>query len=925
MIMIWRIFMLWATLVVGLLPFDAWGANADAEEGTAEGLLRKGFSCFQSGAFGEAEGCFARFLEDFGKNEEAARMLPKVRALLALSQVRQGAYERAEPSLQAALKGDPEKTLLEDLRFWNGYVRLRNGGKEEVSAALAEFRKFLKEYKGKGSRYEQEVKLAIGLALGKQKKFKEAANGLKEAEASEEGASVMKFRMARLGVLIEGGMLEEALKVFGSIDGRDEGVVRVAGLHLQGLRLGNAFFAEKRYREALSAFQRVWSRKRILNWQGRRLKELEKKVGSLEKVGKRGEREWGVAREQEERVREEVKRIEGMEDYQVGLRFRIAECFFGLERYREASLMFTEMLKEVSADAMAERVYYRRMICLARMERWREVVAAAERFAEKRPESELMPHVLYVQAEGCARLREFGRAAELYLRVAREFPAFFEAERCYFLAGFNWLRQNENGKAFELFEKHSEVYKKGKLREAALYWQGMALYLGHDYAKSRGSFEAYLKAYPKGRYRVEAEFRKAHTLFLQRKYSKAYKELERFVEAFGGEKEAAEAYSVLGDCYFAMGEVERGMKAYGRVGEAFPRLFDYAWFRVGAAYKKLEEYDKMLAHYGEFLERRPESPKVPEALRQMAWVYRKNGDREKAREIYWEAVRTYGANPEASSVEGILTALMKFYRGEEERKELRKELRGLADEAHAAGKGTLAARAIWMLAHMEGKEAEKYGNLMLEAGSAAKPRELSPLLLAEVGDVFLDRGKLDEAERFYRTLLNWWPRSILKGRGYAGLGMVARARGEEEEALRQFDLFERKGGRSLLLAKVLTARAEIYGGRGEDERAIEDLEGILEIREAKGKEWVRALYQIGGLYQKRGDFKKAIPYYQRIYIMYRRWDAYVAKAYWESGRAFEALHEKEKAMNTYREFLENTHLKETREYAKALDRVKELS
>ncbi|NJK92529.1 MAG: tetratricopeptide repeat protein [Blastochloris sp.] len=213
-------------------------------------------------------------------------------------------------------------------------------------------------------------------------------------------------------------------------------------------------------------------------------------------------------------------------------------------------------------------------------------------------------------------------------------------------------------------------------------------------------------------------------------------------------------------------------------------------------------------------------------------------------------------------------------------------------------------------------------NLRLRMAEVAEPRQLSALLLADLGDQLRLVKRPDDAIRHYRTILTWYPRSLLKDRAYAGLGLIALTQGESKQALDYFALFEKESFQSPLLAQVLRAKADLYLAQGKKDEAIRELERILEVKSAKGRPWVEALYQIGEIRMGQKDPKRAIPYFQRIYVLYARWSDMVAKAYWQSGQAFEQLGMTQEALNTYKEFTGQPHLQETAEFSKALDRLK---
>lgn len=73
---------------------------------------------------------------------------------------------------------------------------------------------------------------------------------------------------------------------------------------------------------------------------------------------------------------------------------------------------------------------------------------------------------------------------------------------------------------------------------------------------------------------------------------------------------------------------------------------------------------------------------------------------------------------------------------------------------------------------------------------------------------------------------------------------------------------------------------------------------------------------------REGKPNLAIPYFQRIYVMYGRWSEWVAKAYYRSGEAFEKLQDTEAARKTFQELAEKEELAELPEFKKAQDRLK---
>ncbi len=93
---------------------------------------------------------------------------------------------------------------------------------------------------------------------------------------------------------------------------------------------------------------------------------------------------------------------------------------------------------------------------------------------------------------------------------------------------------------------------------------------------------------------------------------------------------------------------------------------------------------------------------------------------------------------------------------------------------------------------------------------------------------------------------------------------------------------------------------------------------------ATGPEKAEALYRIGDIYMQAKDYARAVPYFQRIYIMHSRWHDWTAKAYLSSGEAFEELQDAAAARKTYEEMTALEELQTMPETAKAKARLQAL-
>ncbi len=904
--------------ILGALLFVL-GAPLPLQAQTAKEFLDNGFFAFSSQDYVKAEAQLSRFVQDYGKSPEAAEWMEQAMRLLAVARLKQDKFGPALETMERYLKEYPQGSKAEDFSFWMGVSQLRS---DDPAKADASFANFIQKYPQ--SPRLKDAQFSRGLCLLQQDKFKEVAEYYPPLYAQLKPEQAYQARVMSLYALIETAKLDEAFLALGEIDPQSEAAGKIAAYHLLALDLGNKLLEKEDYRRSLGVLQRVWSKTRILTRQKARLEKMKADIAKLDSARSPDESyELVVLKDMAAQVEKEVAQLEKIGDYDTALQFRIGQCFFQLERPREAYLSMKEMLGRLPDTELLASANYTMLICLTRMERWNEAIAAATDFEKRFAKAKELPNVLYLKAEAYQRLYDYANAHVAFMEVAKRFPDYSQSARCRFLAGYALLMQDKNKEAWQHFEDLLKNHQKSPFVEQSLYWQSMALHFNKEYPQSREAFAAYLKAYPKGTHAADATYRRAQALFNQKLFTEAYKELEDFLKKNPGSAPEDEALNLLGDAYLALGEVDRGLASYRKVSKRDGKLYDYGVFRSGLAYKALEQYDVMAKHFETFLQERKESTRVSEALAQLAWVERRREKPEKARDIYWDAIRRYGNDPEAFAVEDMMRTLSKMYRTPEEKADLMNKWSELGEQARSGQKKTQHARTLWIRAALaEKNEPEKAAAWRLEMAGAAPARELSPQMLGDAADQLRLNQRAAEAQELYQTILSWYPRSLMKDRAYAGLGLLAMQQGNEARALEYFSKFEKESVQSPLLADVLKARAGLYLQRGREDEAVKELERILEVKSAKGRPWVEALYQIGEIRLKQNDPKKAIPYFQRIYVMYARWSDMVAKAYWQSGQAFEQLNMQTEAMNTYREFVGQQHLENTPEYQKAQQRLK---
>ena len=408
-------------------------------------------------------------------------------------------------------------------------------------------------------------------------------------------------------------------------------------------------------------------------------------------------------------------------------------------------------------------------------------------------------------------------------------------------------------------------------------------------------------------------------------YSTSVRELGVFLRDHPDAEECNEARILLADALMSQGRLEEGIAALRGISQQDTRLYAEGVFKMGKAFRLLEDYEGLRNQMTKFKAEHPRSPRVAEAIYWIGWTHRQQGSLDTAREVYWSAISEQGDDPTIPSVDNLFPAISKAYKGDDEQGEYLSRLGRLRREAEHAGKKTLATRASWAeaVALMKG-DPEKAQAGLVELSKQLNVQTDGSLILADCADALLAAGTEKEGEALYRELLRWNPRAIEKDRALAALGRIEINRGNAEAAMELFERFEREVVGSRLFGEVTLSRAKILQGSGRMADARKVLERVLGSEYALGKEKAEALYLIGEIHMSESRPDLAIPYFQRLYVMYGRWPDWVAKAYYRSGEAFESLHDELSARKTYQELTEREDLAGSEEARKARRRLDSL-
>ena len=901
---------------------------------TAQEYYANAERLYVDGKYSEAADLYKQLIADYSQSKEAAEAIRNIRYRHAMCYVHMKKLGDAIEPIQIALQQQPpfQTSEIQELQFWLGVANTEDKNYEEARTALEKFLTLFPAGADRNPAYVQqypaamkipEAKILIGSTWLLDEKYKEAAayfGAIKKGMIPENRSRAV---VLELYALLEDDQNEAAMKLIEEEYPHMGDLIQLVTFQSLTLELGNRWLEAGEYRKAILCLQRVWPSDRLLKHQQARLEELQSRLQAAEANPKGDPYTKFLLAQLIQKVKREVENFEKIQSFDAALRMRLATAYQAMKRYREAALILEDMLEKMPADKIVEKASVNLVQTWFEIERWPKVTEAADAFAKKFPDSSSLPMVEYLAGIAAQKDQRFDESVATFDKVQKGDSDF--APRALFMKGFTLLLAEKNKEAIEAFEKFLAKYPSHEMAESSAYWRGMGYSLDKQYEKARTAMDDYLRKYKDGQYAGNAVFRKAYCAQQLEDYKTSIKELYAFLRAYAGHEEISEARVLLGDALMNEGQMEEGIAAFKGIPKSDTRFYEEGVFKVGKALKLMEEPDRYLDLMQDFQKQNPRSPRVAEAIYNIGWVFRQKEQPEKARDVYWDAIKEYGDDASIRSVEDLFPAVARLYKGEEGTAQYLALLQDLKEDAEKTGKQTLLMRTLWARASaLKKSNPSESARLLCEASKLANVQTTNPLLLADFAEALLAAGEEKEGETMSIDLVKWNPRAPQKDRALANLGFLEMKRGHDKAALDYFDRFEKQTLGSRVFGQVLLAKEELLQKRGDKAAALAALEAVLANKYSSGSEKAEALYREGEIHMAEGKPELAVPYFQRIYVMHGRWGEWVAKAYFRSGEAFEKLKDTLSARKTYQELAGKEDLEKFPESQLAKDRLQAL-
>ena len=919
-----------------------------------EDIYKAGVTAFQAGDFASATKSFEKVLA-MGPQGEA---LETILFTLASTQYNQKNLPKAEEYYNRVIKEFPEgKNKVKSLMALS-QIQMQMGRKADAE-------KTLKQLADGGGEYAERAKITQATLLAETGKPDEAVKVLRSLlTGGIKNDLTVQAAMGLVEIEAKQGHLDEALKLLDQLQAASNLVDNPLQLDILAVKIGDGLLAKGEREKALRMYAIVRPKNVVMGLQRDRITAMEKQIeanrASLQ-TNPKAFMEINATNAKIQNDMEDLKKVleqfEKLPDTLVPIRFRQAKAYDELDLKWETILIWENLL-EGKDPKVREDALFSIGTAYSSLGRPLDAVDVLERYVKEYPNGKYVSQAEFLKGVVALQDGDMAKAETLFgTRIEKGDGSALAADMQFLLANCQFAQGGEPDKrdkykeAIGNYKKYLAKYPTGKFAEESAYRIPLSLFQLGEYAKAMEGFQDYIKKYPKGTFTGDADYRIALCYNAAEKYDQVIKLCNEWKKKHEGEIMQAEVLALEGDAYAAKEMPVESAAAY-RNSVNFAEteeLLKYSLFEANKQYQKINAWNDIAEMFSRFAERHPEHPAATAAVYWVSKAKIKEGKAEEAKKYLAETILKTINDRRKDAVEQLLGQLAQTC----SKRPRRPLLSGGPPAENAAAPvatpapatageqpaptprptptplppydadadfakylnetnvGTVAtgalakARLRYAQAELAGftKRPERQKELMASIYREFPADQLSAMLLAQCGEIALDKGEYDKAEAFYNELLTSFPKSDLLEYAYFGMGEIALARKKPDEALHWFDDAVDKAAAEAKLAQVTYGKGRAQLALGKIEDAKKTFEQVAGTKEWRGEVTAQALFSLGELEEKRGNTAAAIQYYQRVFVAYQRYPDVVITAYLKAADGFIKLNEPDKAAAHLREML----------------------
>ncbi|CAN5605273.1 hypothetical protein BH18VER1_BH18VER1_06710 [soil metagenome] len=919
---------------------------ADAQQaGSGPGdlaqLHTQGMAAFQSGNFAQA----AATLEGLLSKTDPSPQLEPVYYTVGAAYFNANDYAKASAA------------------FKNYQTKFPNGPHAgEVALALAQCSLGTKNYAEaaaqfaaleKDPRFREQALLMQAVASNEGGKAEAAIPPLERLVGAElKSSTAVRGAMLLAQLYATSGSPDKAVKTVVKLHRNVRLVDSIIELNVMTVQLGDQLYGKQRFAEALACYRTAYPKEQIVRMQNERIaamrKAIEDNLLSARADPSRVMQLGPVANQLKAdiaRAQQQLEEFGKLPNITPAIYIRLARCFYETDRKWESIVVYQELLDRFPEAPEREPSLFGIIVALADVNQGQRALTRCEEYLREFKDGPNAETVGYLSGAVALQANDPGAAEGYFTRVLETQPKTPFREQIRFLFGNAKFAAGKFDEAAAEYKKYLSDFPKGASVEDVEYRIALTALFSGKYEEAMNGLDAYVKKYPQGTLISDAKYRLAVCKYAASLHDEVIADCKAWQTRFPDDQQLGEVLALMADSYAALDKEEEAIPIYIESYKVATteEVMNYSLFAASKLLQKRDQWDKVSSLFTEFIQNKPDHPSVLTALYWIGKAKAREGQTDEAKRIMADTIKRYIADPQREPVEMLISQLAQLCAKKKRREpppeaspaaeptpdadgasvvaatpaiepttaspapeiDPNIELESLLSGTEENEGPTAKARIIYAkaeIARLRRHAAEEEKHIATIAATF-KPEDLSPMLLGRAGDYLLAKQKPDQAQAFYQRLMDEFPKSENVDFAYNGLGEIALAKKELNKALRYFSDGTDKIVASQKLKELTLGKAKTLLALGKLAEAKKVFEQVAAVREWRGEATAFSVYSLGEIEARQGRWAEANAFYQRVYVGYRKFLPWVAKAYMRSAESFEKLGKKEEAANTYRELV----------------------
>lgn len=720
-------------------------------------------------------------------------------------------------------------------------------------------------------------------------------------------------------------------------------VENLIGLNAAAVKTGDKLAEDKKYQDAIDVYRTVKTRQEVLDAQNARIAAFDQQMDANLKAAAGNPQETLSAvqtnnelKVEQAQARDLLKDFEKIPDFTPALLLRVAKCWYDWDKKWESIVVLNRVLDKYPDAKERETALFSKVVAYADLGQAARCQDLCAEYLKEFPHGPNANTVGFLSGATALQAGDPKGAATLFGTMLERQPNSEFAERMRYLVGNAMFSQGNFDDALKDYATYERKYPGGQYLEEVKYRSALALVFAGKYEEALAALNTYLQQYPRGQFESDAKYRVMVCDYAAQLYDEIIQDVLAWRKEFPNDALTGEVLALLGDCLSAEGKDADAIPVYV---ESYKKantdeVLNYSLFQAGKLMQKQGKWNDVAQMFQEFVKNNPNHSSVVAAMYSIGKALAHEGKIDEAKRFLVEQLKTYINDPKREAVEQLLQQLVQLCAKRppvpqvaqaapsinqspvpqpaaatpppyDAAAELEKQLAPLQDGANATGN----ARLLYAKAEMAAlrKKPDEHDRFIGEIADRFKPGDLSPLLLAQVGDYLLSKGDRDHAAAYYTELKDYFPKSSYADYAYVGLGEIAFEKKDYKTALDLFtDGADNFAGSKEKDATIGKAKTLLELGNYDEARKL--FEQIATVREWRGESTAYAVYSLGEIEERQGHWAEAIAHFQRVFVLYQRYLPWVAKAYISCAESFDKLGKRQEAINHLKEMLRNEKL-----------------